>query len=106
MIKIGKIDKLLLLPFSGGLFFIPFTLGLKYTEVRNHSIVLSLCSSIGMVLSFIPLLISRINMRRSMSNTNPSPKIKNGIKIKIPLKLNKNNSEIKAHKFLYIFFLL
>ena len=103
MIKIGKIEKLLLLPVSGGLFFIPFTLILKYTEVKNHSIILSLCSSLGMMLSLIPLLISRINMKRAMSNKNIRHKIKKENKIEIPLIYNKNNSEIKAHKFIYIF---
>ena len=104
MIKIGKIDKLLLLPISGGLIFIPFTLVLKYTEVKNHSIILSLCSSLGMMLSIIPLLISRINMKRAMSNKNISHKKKSENKIEIPLIYNKNNREIKAHKFIYIFF--
>jgi hypothetical protein len=105
MIKIGKIDKLLLLPISGGLIFIPFTIIIKYTEVKNHSIILSLCSSLGMMLSLIPLLISRINMKRAMSNKKITHKIKkNRNKNEIPLIYNKNNSEIKAHKFIYIFF--
>ena len=104
MIKIGKIDKLLLLPISGGLIFIPFTLVLKYTEVKNHSIILSLCSSLGMMLSLIPLLISRINMKRAMSNKNISHTKKNINKIEIPLIYNKKNRKIKAHKFIYIFF--
>ena len=103
MIKIGKIDKLLLLPVSGGLIFIPSTLILKYTEVQNHSIILSLCSSLGMMLSLIPLLISRINMKRAMSNKKIKHQIKKENKIEIPLIYNKNNREIKAHKFIYIF---
>jgi len=103
MIKIGKIDKLILLPISGGLFFVPFTLILKYTEVKNHSIILSLSSSIGMMLSLIPLLISRINMKRAMSNKNITNNLKKGNKIEIPLIYTKNSSKIKAHKFIFIF---
>lgn len=103
MIKIGKIDKLLFVPISGGLIFIPFTLILKYTEVKDHSIILSLCSSIGMMLSLIPLLISRINMKRAMSNKNISHTKNKRNKLEIPLIYNKNNGKIKAHKFIYIF---
>ena len=103
MIKIGKIDKLILLPITGGLISIPLTLILKNTEVRNHSIILSLFSSIGMMLSLIPLLISRMNMKRAMSNKNLTHKIKKGNKIEIPLIYNKNSREIKVHKFIYIF---
>jgi hypothetical protein len=43
-------------------------------------------------------------MKRAMSNKKIKHQIKKENKIEIPLIYNKNNREIKAHKFIYIFF--
>ena len=54
MIKIGKVDKKLLIPIFNGILFLPFTLIVRHSEVKRHTLMLSLCSSIGMSFSIIP----------------------------------------------------
>lgn len=103
MIKLGKIDKKIFLPISAGLLFWPFSIMRSYTEMNNHYTILSLCSSMGMMLSIIPLLISRKNMKRAMSNKNFKYKEKKSKNIEISLIYNKSSVEIKRYKFLYIF---
>ena len=103
MIKLGKIDKKIFLPISAGLLFWPFSIVRSYTEMNNHYIILSLCSSMGMMLSIIPLLISRKNMKRAMSNKNFKNKEKKSKNIEISLIYNKSSEKIKRYKFLYIF---
>lgn len=105
MIKIGKVDKKLLLPIFNGILFLPFTLVLKKTEVKNHNLIFSICSSIGMSFSIIPLLISRVKMRKAMTNKQKKNKKykKNKSDIEIELIYNKGSEEIKKYKFFYIF---
>ena len=109
MIKIGKVDKKLLIPIFNGILFLPFTIVARHTEVKSHYLIFSLCSSIGMSFSIIPLLISRIKMRKAMTNKNNKnyknikENKKNKIDIEIQLIYNKGSEEIKRYKFLYIF---
>ena len=104
MIKIRKVDKKIFIPISAGLLYFPFFLIRKNNEVKNHWIISSLCSSMGMILSFIPLILSRLNMKKAMSKKNLM--LKEKIKtndIEISLIYNKGSDEIKRKKFYYIF---
>ena len=111
MIKIGKVDKKLLLPIFSGILFLPFTLIVRQSEIKSHYLIFSLCSSIGMSFSIIPLLISRIKMRKAMKNKHNYNKEnkkkkdnkKNKNDIEIELIYNKGSEEIKKYKFFYIF---
>lgn len=109
MRKFCKFDKFLILPIIAGILYLPHSIVANLTEVKNHYIIYSICSSLGMSLSIIPLLISRIKMRNSMSNKNLIRELneKNKIKeskLQIELIYNKSINEIKRYKFLYIFF--
>ena len=103
MIKIGKVDKKLLIPLFNGILFLPFTLIVRHSEVKRHTLILSLCSSIGMSFSIIPLLISRIKMRKAMTNKNNKENKKHKNDIEIELIYNKSSEWIKKYKFFYIF---
>lgn len=104
MIKIGKVDKKLFLPILGGILYLPFYLIREKTELQNHYIIFGICSSFGMFLAIIPLLISRILMKRSMANKIEKNKSKSSNDIEIPLIYNKSTEEIKRFKFIFIFF--
>ena len=103
MIKIGKVHKNLLIPIFGGVLYLPFFLIREKTELQDHYIIFGICSSIGMCFAIIPLLISRILMKKSMMNKNEKNKFKSVNDIEIPLIYNKSSEEIKRYKFLFIF---
>ena len=103
MIKIGKVEKKLFVPISAGILFLPFFIIRKYTIVDKHWLISSICASMGMILSFIPLLLSRKIMKRSMSQKKIMTKKKKPNDIEKPLIYNKSSDEIKRNKFLYIF---
>ena len=103
MIKIGNVDKKLFLPILAGILYFPLYIIIDYSEVQSHYIIFCLCSSLGMCLSFIPLIISRINMKKSMENKIEKHKQKNNNSIEINLIYNKISDEIKRYKFFFIF---
>ena len=103
MITIGIVDKKLFLPILAGILYFPLYYTAEYTAVQYHYIIFCLCSSLGMSLSFIPLIISRINMKKAMVNKTEKQKPKNNKNIEIQLIYNKSSDEIKRYKFLFIF---
>lgn len=101
MIKIGKIDKKLIIPILAGILYLPFYIISEKMILQNHFIIFSLCSAMGMILSIIPLLISKYNMKRAMSNKTIN-KI-NKKTVEIQLIYNKSSDEIKRYKHFYLF---
>ena len=104
MIKIGKIDKKLLFPVFAGILYFPFYIISERSIIKNHYNVNSLCSAMGMSLSIIPYLISKYNMKKSMSNKNLNKLVRKTNTKELELKLiyNKISYDIKRYKHLYI----
>ena len=104
MIKIRKVEKAIFIPISAGLLYLPFSIIRKYSdEVKNHFIIYSLCSSMGMILSIIPLLISKINMNRAISKNKLISKESRKSNFKITLIYHIiSEKKIKRFKFVFI----
>lgn len=105
MIKIGKIDKKLIFPVFAGILYFPFYFISERSAIKSHYLMNSLCSAMGMSLSIIPYLISKYNMKKSMSNKNLNKLVRktNTKELELVLIYNKISYDIKRYKHLYIF---
>lgn len=105
-ISIGKIDKNIFYPIAAGILKFNFKLILPHTNLKDHPLILSVCSSFGMSLSFFLFLIykwrsrSKLNKYKKNNKNNEANKKKT---LEIELEYNNQYEEISTDKFRYIF---
>ena len=105
-ISIGKIDKNIFYPIAAGILKFNFKLILPHTNLKDHPLILSVCSSFGMSLSLFLFLIykwrsrSKLNKYKKNNKNNEANKKKT---LEIELEYNNQYEEISTDKFRYIF---
>ena len=106
-ISLGAINIKILIPLLGGLVNFTMKLLAEKSKIINHSIMFSICSSLGMSLSFIPyfIMIKRIKTKKqrhleSLLSTQSKPVISKSLTI--DYEYNDTYHEITYDKFKYL----
>ena len=100
LITIGKIDKYIFYPIIGGIFKFLVKLFFSFenlTILTNHSLILSIASSLGMSLSFILILVYRNKDNNKLQTLNT-----NKTKLHYELEYTDKYEDIIYDKFKYI----
>ena len=105
-ISFGAVSKKILIPLLGGIINVILKVIAYKSKIINHPIMFSICSSLGMILSFIPHLITikrtktekqkKIEALESSQSKNINP-------LKINYEYNDLYMEITYDKYKYIF---
>lgn len=108
-ISIGKLNKNIFYPIAAGIIKFNFKLLLPHTNLINHPLILSICSSLGMSLSLFLLIIYKWRSRSKLNkNKTKTDNSKNNVPTKkktleIELEYNSQYEEIGTGKYKFIF---
>ena len=109
IISLGKINIKIFIPIFGGLFRLVYKIILGYISKANillkNPFLMAIYTSIGMILSFIPYLILKSQIKKEKSNINENLTSKKVTKNKLAIKYEHYNiyKETRWSKYKFIF---
>lgn len=104
-ISIGKVNKNIFFPIITGILKFIFKIILPYSKLTEYPLLLSICSSLGMFLSFFLFLIYKWRIRNILNKKKDNKNSfhdKNKKTLDIELEYNNRYEELTYHKFIFI----